>query len=138
MMADPIVPVSWGELLDKVAILEIKRQRLRAPAALANTERELTALAPALAALVREPLGLGLGLGLGLAELRSALAAVNQRLWTIEDRIREKEAQGDFGEAFVALARSVYRENDERGRIKRAINTLLGSGLMEEKQYAAY
>ena len=135
-MADPIVPVSWGELLDKVAILEIKRQRLRAPAALANTERELTALAPALAALVREPLGLGLGLG--LAELRSALAAVNQRLWTIEDRIREKEAQGDFGEAFVALARSVYRENDERGRIKRAINTLLGSGLMEEKQYAAY
>ncbi len=133
-MADPIVPVSWGELLDKVAILEIKRQRLRAPAALANTERELTALAPALAALVREPLGLGLG----LAELRSALAAVNQRLWTIEDRIREKEAQGDFGEAFVALARSVYRENDERGRIKRAINTLLGSGLMEEKQYAAY
>jgi len=132
MMADPIVPVSWGELLDKVAILEIKRQRLRAPAALANTERELTALAPALAALVREPLGLG------LAELRSALAAVNQRLWTIEDRIREKEAQGDFGEAFVALARSVYRENDERGRIKRAINTLLGSGLMEEKQYAAY
>ena len=131
-MADPIVPVSWGELLDKVAILEIKRQRLRAPAALANTERELTALAPALAALVREPLGLG------LAELRSALAAVNQRLWTIEDRIREKEAQGDFGEAFVALARSVYRENDERGRIKRAINTLLGSGLMEEKQYAAY
>jgi hypothetical protein len=129
-MADPMVPVSWGELLDKVAILEIKRQRLRAPEALANTERELTALAPALAALIPEPLG--------LPELRSALAAVNQRLWTIEDRIREKEAQEDFGPAFVALARSVYRENDERGRIKRAINTLLGSGLREEKQYAAY
>ena len=129
-MADPMVPVSWGELLDKVAILEIKRQRLRAPGALANTERELLALAPALAALSPAPLG--------LAELRSALAAVNQRLWTIEDRIREKEAQGDFGEDFVALARSVYRENDERGRIKRAINTLLGSGLMEEKQYATY
>jgi hypothetical protein len=130
MMADPMVPVSWGELLDKVAILEIKRQRLRAPGALANTERELLALAPALAALSPAPLG--------LAELRSALVAVNQRLWTIEDRIREKEAQGDFGEDFVALARSVYRENDERGRIKRAINTLLGSGLMEEKQYATY
>jgi hypothetical protein len=130
MMADPVVPVSWGELLDKVAILEIKRQRLRAPAALANTERELAALAPALAALVPAPAG--------LAESRAALAAVNQRLWTIEDRIREKEAQGDFGPAFVTLARSVYRENDERGRIKRAINTLLRSGLVEEKQYAAY
>jgi hypothetical protein len=130
MMADPVVPVSWGELLDKVAILEIKRLRLRAPAAVANAERELAALAPALAMLVPVPAG--------LTELRSALAAVNQRLWTIEDRIREKEAQKDFGPAFVALARSVYRENDERGRIKRAINTLLGSGLVEEKQYSAY
>jgi hypothetical protein len=130
MMADPVVPVSWGELLDKVAILEIKRLRLRTPAAVANAERELAALAPALAMLVPVPAG--------LPELRSALAAVNQRLWTIEDRIREKEAQKDFGPAFVALARSVYRENDERGRIKRAINTLLGSGLLEEKQYSAY
>jgi hypothetical protein len=63
---------------------------------------------------------------------------VNQRLWSIEDRIREKDAKGDFGEEFVALARSVYRENDERGRIKQAINTLLGSVLVEVKQYSAY
>ena len=125
-MADPLVPVSWGELLDKIAILEIKCQRLRAPEALANAARELAALRPAAdtAAVPRE--------------LTAALAAVNQRLWTIEDRIREKEAAGDFGPEFVALARSVYRENDERGRIKRAINTLLGSGLVEEKQYSAY
>ena len=129
-MADPIVPVSWGELLDKIAILEIKRLRLRAPAALANAERELAALGPALTALEPAPEG--------LAELRSALAAVNQRLWTIEDQIREKDAKGDFGPGFVTLARSVYRENDERGRIKRAINTLLGSRLVEEKQYSAY
>ncbi len=129
-MADPIVPVSWGELLDKIAILEIKRMNLRAPQALANAERELAALNPSLTALEPAPAG--------LLELRTALAEVNQRLWAIEDRIREKDAQNDFGAEFVALARSVYRENDERGRIKRAINRLLGSGLMEEKQYSAY
>jgi hypothetical protein len=129
-MTDPVVPVSWGELLDKIAILEIKRTRLRAPAAVANSERELAALGPALAMLAPVPPG--------LSELRAALAAVNLRLWTIEDRIREHEAAADFGPSFVALARSVYRENDERGRIKRAINTLLGSGLVEEKQYSAY
>jgi len=129
-MADPVVPVSWGEVLDKVAILEIKRLRLRAPEAVANAEAELAALAPALAALEPAPAG--------LAELLAALAAVNQRLWRIEDQIREHEAAGDFGPEFVALARSVYRENDERGRIKRAINGLLGSGLVEEKQYSAY
>ena len=129
-MADPVVPVSWGELLDKIAILQIKLVRLRAPAALANAGRELAALGPALAVLDLE--------AVELVALRSDLAAVNERLWDIEDRIREKEAQSDFGPDFVALARSVYRENDERGRIKRAINTLLGSVLMEEKQYSAY
>jgi hypothetical protein len=129
-MADPIVPVSWGELLDKIAILEIKRKRLRAPRAVANAERELAALNPSLLMLEPAPAG--------LTELRTALAEVNQRLWTIEDQIREKDAQGDFGAEFVALARSVYRENDERGRIKRAINTLLQSTLVEEKQYSAY
>jgi hypothetical protein len=129
-MTDPVVPVSWGELLDKIAILEIKRLRLRAPQAVANAERELAALNPCLTMLVAAPAE--------LAELRAALAAVNLRLWEIEDQIREKDAQGDFGEEFVALARSVYRENDERGRIKRAVNTLLGSDLMEEKQYSAY
>jgi hypothetical protein len=129
-MADPVVPVSWGELLDKIAILQIKRQRLRAPEAVVNVERELAALQPALAALAPEPAA--------LSALRTALAEVNQRLWTIEDRIREKESAQDFGPDFVALARSVYQENDERGRIKRAINTLLGSGLVEEKQYTAY
>jgi hypothetical protein len=129
-MTDPVIPVSWGELLDKVAILEIKRSRLRAPGAVAHVENELAALTPALAKLDPGPAG--------LAELRSALAAVNQRLWTIEDRIREKDALGDFGAEFVALARSVYRENDERGRIKQAINSLLGSGIVEEKQYSVY
>jgi hypothetical protein len=129
-MADPIVPVSWGELLDKIAILEIKRLRLRAPQAVANAERELAALTPALAVLDPTPAE--------LEDLRTALAKVNRRLWEIEDQIREKDAQADFGAEFVALARSVYHENDERGRIKRAINTLLQSTLVEEKQYSAY
>jgi hypothetical protein len=129
-MDDPVVPVSWGELLDKATILQIKRARLTSPAALANAERELAALAPALRRLDPAPEG--------LAEAQAALAAVNQRLWVIEDKIREKDAQNDFGAEFIALARSVYRENDERVRIKRAINTLLGSALMEEKQYSAY
>ena len=129
-MADPIVPVSWGELLDKITILEIKRRQLRAPQAVANTERELAALNPQVTALEPAPAG--------LTALRTALAEVNQRLWEIEDRIREKDAQGDFGAEFVALARSVYHENDERGRIKRAINTLLQSTLIEEKQYSVY
>ena len=129
-MLDPVVPISWGELLDKIAILEIKRVRFRAPDAVANATRELTALNVAVNLPLPPPAG--------LAELRSALAAVNQRLWMIEDKIREKDAQGDFGPAFIALARLVYRENDERGRIKQAINKLLGSGLVEEKQYSAY
>jgi hypothetical protein len=129
-MADPpLVPVSWGELLDKITILEIKRARLCSSDAVANTERELAALASVLA---------GLDAPDGLPGLKLARTQVNASLWDIEDAIRAKEAAGDFGAAFVALARAVYRRNDERGRIKRAINVLLGSGLIEEKQYTPY
>ena len=123
----PLIPVSWGELADKISILEIKCARLRAPEAVANAARELAALAAVL-----EPVAAG------IATERAALAAVNTRLWEIEDAIREKESAQDFGDAFVALARSVYRENDERGRIKAAINRTLRSPLVEEKQYARY
>jgi hypothetical protein len=125
-MTDPMIPVSWGELLDKIAILTIKVHRLRSPQAAANAAHELARLQPAAAGLR------------GVAELRAALLAVNTRLWRIEDLIREKEAMADFGPAFVALARAVYHENDERGRIKQAINTVLRSALVEEKQYVAY
>ena len=123
----PLIPVSWGELADKISILEIKRERLRAPDAVANVMRELAALMRVL-----EPVGPR------IAAERAALAAVNTRLWEIEDAIREKEAAQDFGPDFVALARSVYRENDARGRVKAAINRRLGSTLVEEKQYAQY
>ena len=123
----PTIPVSWGELADKISIVEIKCARLRAPDAVANAARELAALTAVLAPVA----------GTVAAEC-AALTAVNTRLWDIEDAIREKEAAQDFGDAFIALARSVYRENDERGRIKAAINRILRSPLVEEKQYSRY
>lgn len=126
--APPLIPVSWGELIDKITILEIKCRRLRSAEARANAERELTAL--------RQVLGEQEPLPSGLYPLKAALEAVNQRLWGIEDAVREKEAAGDFGPEFVALARSVYRENDERARLKREINRLLNSTLVEEKEYS--
>jgi len=125
-MTDPMVPVSWGELLDKIAILEIKTRRLRGLDARANAANELAALRRVAGSLP------------GIAELEAALIAVNTRLWRIEDLVREKEAVRDFGPGFVALARAVYHENDERGRIKQALNRVLRSSLVEEKQYSAY
>ena len=86
-MNDPLIPVGWGEVLDRISILEIKRHRLN-PAAVVNVERELAVLGAV--AIPEHP---------GLPELLTALAAVNQRLWTIEDRIREHDARGDFGPA---------------------------------------
>jgi tetratricopeptide (TPR) repeat protein len=126
----PSVPVSWGELFDKVSILEIKSERLTASSQRANVDRELSALAPATAEIADAPAE--------LAALRADLKSVNTRLWEIEDAIRAKEAAQTFDTEFVELARSVYRTNDERGRIKRRINELLGSTLLEEKQYHAY
>ncbi|MEA2791609.1 MAG: hypothetical protein QOG73_4015 [Acetobacteraceae bacterium] len=125
-MTSPLIPVSWGELLDKIAILEIKAQRLVAADARGNAAAELELLRRAATDAPAMP------------ELRAALLAANTRLWRIEDLIREKEAAGDFGPGFIDLARSVYRENDERARIKRALNQKLRSVLVEEKQYLAY
>ena len=125
-MTDPMIPVSWGELFDKIAILQIKTRRLRAPEARANAAKELAALRQAAAS---PPV---------IRKLEAALIAVNTRLWRIENLIREKEASGDFGRGFVTLARAVYHENDERGRIKLALNRALRSSLVEEKQYSAY
>jgi len=125
-MSMPLIPVSWGELLDKIAILEIKTRRIRNETAHANAARELVLLRAVA------------GAPSGIAELMAALRAVNLRLWRIEDRIREHETAGDFGPGFIALARAVYHENDERGRIKRALNQALESALVEEKLYSGY
>lgn len=126
-MKCPDVPVSWGELIDKATILEIKAERITRPQALANVEREHRLLA----AIAGQVAGRG-----GIAALTRALKAVNEALWDIEDALREHEAAGDFGAVFVERARSVYRLNDERAAIKRRINLLLGSELCEEKSYA--
>lgn len=122
----PHVPVSWGELIDRITILEIKVERLRAPEAVANAQRELEMLCKARMEHA------------GLQTLESELRSVNRKLWDIEDAIRAKEAARTFDKEFIELARSVYHNNDERSRIKRAINELLGSDLIEEKQYVRY
>ena len=121
-------PCSLGELIDKITILRIKAERIGEPEKLANVHRELTLLER----LAREDGASGATIDL----LTDQLAAVNGRLWTIEDALRACEREGDFGPRFVALARSVYCENDTRAAIKRAINTLANSALVEEKSYA--
>lgn len=128
--ADILVPVSPGELIDKITILEIKAERIAEPVKRANVRREL--------ALLRATRDASVTVTPGLAELARELGAVNETLWTIEDDIRERERQGVFDSAFVALARAVYRTNDRRAEIKRRINDLLGAALIEEKSYAPY
>jgi hypothetical protein len=129
-MSQILVPISFGELLDKIAILQIKAERMHDPAKLANVQRELDALLVVWAA---HPAS-----GNDIASLRAALKAVNERLWDIEDAIREQERAQRFEAEFIRLARAVYVENDERARIKREINLALGSSLVEEKSYADY
>lgn len=124
----PLIPVSWGELVDKVTILEIKASRLSSEAARANVRKELELLAAILSGAVADR----------VSALKGRLTAVNERLWDIEDKIRVKESRGEFDDGFIALARSVYIENDERAAIKREINVLLASQLVEEKSYAPY
>jgi Flp pilus assembly protein TadD len=121
-------PCSLGELIDKITILRIKAERIREEEKLANVRRELALLE----GLAREDGPTGSSIDL----LAGQLAAVNARLWDIEDAIRTCEREGDFGPRFVALARSVYGENDVRAALKRAINTLANSALIEEKSYA--
>jgi len=126
-MSELQVPVSFGELLDKISILEIKSERMQDVGKLANVRRELTALQRAWAghpAAARD-----------VAGLRAELKAVNGQLWDIEDAIRLKEQAQAFDDDFVTLARSVYQRNDERARIKKQLNLALGSSYVEEKSY---
>ncbi|MCP9916529.1 DUF6165 family protein [Cyanobium sp. ATX 6F1] len=121
------IPVSIGELIDKITILEIKAERLGG-AGKTNVERELALLNATLAAS---------GLAIDPA-LLGALKAVNLELWRIEDEIREQERRQDFGDAFIALARAVYVTNDRRAALKRQLNERHGSALIEEKSYRPY
>ncbi|RAU23863.1 hypothetical protein CU669_01945 [Paramagnetospirillum kuznetsovii] len=125
-----LVPVSWGEIIDKITILEIKAERLADAAKLANVNKELGELVA-----VRER---EFPAHAGLAALSAELKAINEKLWVIEDDIRDCERAKDFGAKFVELARAVYFTNDERAAAKRKVNDLLGSALVEEKSYAPY
>jgi hypothetical protein len=130
-MSDQLLaPVSYGELLDKIAILQIKSERMADPAKLANVRNELSALEQTWMA---HPAAVE-----DIAALRARLKAVNERLWVIEDDIRIKEKAQEFDAGFIRLARSVYVENDERARIKKDINLALGSAYVEEKSYQDY
>lgn len=124
------VPISPGELLDKITILRIKSQRMTDPRKLANVRVELEAL--------EETWKSSAYAGVDVGTDVNALLAVNGRLWTIEDDIRDKERAKTFDEEFVRLARAVYIENDERAAIKRRLNVKLGSNLVEEKSYSQY
>jgi len=123
-----LTPVSVGELIDKITILEIKAERITDAGKRANVERELAGLMA-----VAAPL---LAAHAGLEALKCALREVNQRMWDIQDGLRAHEAAQDFGQEFITLARGVYQTNGERVALKGEINRALGSRLVEEKQYA--
>ena len=129
-MKDILVPVSAGELLDKITILRMKVARIQDAAKLANVKLELSLL---------EQIWKDSGAAQHDVTLEShALQNVNERLWDIEDRIRDKEARQIFDRDFIELARAVYICNDERAAIKKRINLQLGSRLIEEKSYKQY
>ena len=129
-MSQISVPISYGELIDKITILEIKSERIRDAARLANVRTELD--------LLDESWSANPASSRDIAVERDALKRVNEALWDIEDRIRLKEKAKAFDAEFIELARSVYIRNDERAQIKRAINEKLGSLLVEEKSYEDY
>lgn len=121
------IEVSIGEVVDKYTILQIKEQHITDPVKLKNVTNERQYLESVLS--------------VSMAELKdhiSSMRSVNQKLWNIEDGIRNKEVAGEFDSEFVELARSVYFTNDERAKIKRSINMMFGSHFVEEKQYTEY
>jgi Family of unknown function (DUF6165) len=129
-IAPPRIPVAWGELIDKITILEIKSERILDAAAVANVRKEL--------ALLRKAAAPVLSGGDEILALLRQLKAINESLWDIENRIRAKEAAGEFDRDFVELARAVYKSNDERGAKKREIDRKWICGLAEEKSYENY
>jgi paraquat-inducible protein B len=124
------VPISPGELLDKITILRIKSQRMTDPQKLRNVRAELDAL--------QETWSSSAYARVDIASDIEALQTVNERLWVIEDDIRDKERAQAFDAEFIRLARAVYVENDQRAAIKKRINLTLGSSIVEEKSYRPY
>jgi predicted nucleic acid-binding Zn-ribbon protein len=129
-VAAPSIQISWGELIDKITILEIKEQRLLSKQSVANVRSELATLTSVADCMLAKRKD--------VAALKKQLKSINETLWEIEDKIRAKEAAQSFDQEFIQLARSVYMNNDKRGDLKRRINVLLNSTLGEEKQYTSY
>ena len=129
-MTELLVPVSPGELIDKITILEIKSARMTDPAKVANVRTEL--------ALLQDTWRASAYASQDIASQWAALRTINEKLWDIEDLIRDKERSRTFDEEFIELARAVYVTNDQRAAVKRDINTRLGSKIVEEKSYAKY
>jgi len=127
--SNPTVQVSWGEYIDKITILEIKQERFVSVEAVANVRRELAALRAAQDDIhMQDP---------RVTHLTNELRAINEALWEIENKIRAKEAAESFDREFVDLARAVYFQNDKRANVKRQINVLMKSNIVEEKQYTS-
>ena len=122
----PFIPISWGELLDKISILEIKILKITSMNARQNIAKELKYLSD-IANLNNTTVK--------IQTLKNQLKEVNLKLWDVEDRIREKELVSEFDKVFIELARSVYRLNDVRAKTKQSINLILQSELVEEKSY---
>ena len=123
------VEISNGELLDKFSILEIKMGNITDPSKLVNIENEYRELTSDCTDLLRNS---------AISSLYADLKSINQKLWIVEDDIRECERRKDFGPEFISLAREVYFTNNNRARVKKEINLASGSSLVEEKSYRAY
>jgi hypothetical protein len=121
------IEVSIGEIVDKLSILQIKKNNIKDPEKLANVTKEYQYLHEIVFA----------NLNIDFNDYQR-LVHINDRLWTIEDDIRDKERKGEFDDQFIFIARSVYQKNDERARIKKDINLKYGSDFVEEKSYAKY
>ncbi len=124
------VPVSPGEVLDKITILEIKSERMDDPAKVANVRVELE--------LLKETWDKAIADDEVIQKLHSQLKEINEALWEIEDDIRDKERAREFDERFIELARAVYFTNDRRSEVKKELNLHLGSAIVEEKSYKDY
>lgn len=129
-MKDILVPISPGELLDKITILRIKAARMTDPVKVANVKHEL--------ALLEKTWKDSGAAAVDLGSAEADLTRVNEKLWVIEDEIRDEERAKRFTEKFIELARAVYFTNDDRAAIKKRVNILLGSTIVEEKSYKEY
>jgi hypothetical protein len=126
----PLAPISWGELIDKITILEIKQVKINSLAAVININKELNYLD----SIVEN----NIGVAELIIDLKQLLLDVNKQLWKVEDDIRDKELRKEFDNDFIKLARKVYRLNDERAKLKKLINQTLKSEIVEEKSYKEF